>query len=179
LNKKMRERVQQDVGAARELALTLPILHPVLMSTRKGIETFLDWLPCEPTHHGSRTELDEDALPSVFYSWVPRGLLGDLSALDVCLVFTIDIWRHCLKACEAYKSENLAQTMKLNHKFNTVASLSMPPCVIRQPTSVKSLIYGNVITKALTRPIATLSISLMVSRITAKASWPTLPSGRR
>jgi hypothetical protein len=29
-----------------------------------------------------------------------------------------------------------------------------------------------------TGPIATLSISLMVSRITAKASWPTLPSVR-
>ncbi|HTF71951.1 MAG TPA: hypothetical protein VK638_55720, partial [Edaphobacter sp.] len=28
-----------------------------------------------------------------------------------------------------------------------------------------------------TRPIATLSISRIVSRITAKASWPTLPSG--
>jgi hypothetical protein len=30
-----------------------------------------------------------------------------------------------------------------------------------------------------TRPIATFFISRMVSRITAKASWPTLPSGRR
>ncbi len=30
-----------------------------------------------------------------------------------------------------------------------------------------------------TRPIATLSISRMVSRITAKASWPILPSGVR
>lgn len=30
-----------------------------------------------------------------------------------------------------------------------------------------------------TRPIATLSISPTVSRITAKASWPSLPSGHR
>src|SRR6266481_6239875 len=41
--------------------------------------------------------------------------------------------------------------MKLNYSLNAVATLAMTPRVIRQPASVKVLIYGHVIAKALRR----------------------------
>jgi ABC-type nickel/cobalt efflux system permease component RcnA len=115
------------------------------MATRKGVETILDSRPREPAHHGCRTELDKNTLPSVLHRRKPGRLEGDLRALDVCLIFTIDVWRHCLKACETHESKDLAQAVELNHSFNTVATLGVTPCVIGQPASVKVLIYGYVI----------------------------------
>ena len=41
--------------------------------------------------------------------------------------------------------------MELNHSLDAVAALGMTPCVIGQPASVKVLIDGHVIAKALGR----------------------------
>src|SRR5215831_2795409 len=58
LNEKVRESVQQHVRATRECALAFSILHPLLMSHRKGTETLLDGWSCQPSHYRCRAEPD-------------------------------------------------------------------------------------------------------------------------
>jgi hypothetical protein len=61
--------------------------------------------------------------PRVLDRGEPLWFEGDLCALDVGLVFAVDIRCHRFEACEADQSENLAQAVYLNYSFDAVAAL--------------------------------------------------------
>src|SRR5882724_13260188 len=98
LDEEMRECVQQHIRSTREWALALPVLCPVLVSSRERIEALLHGCSRKPTHHCLRTKLDEQPLTTVLDCGEPRWFAGDLRSLDVGLVFAVDVRRHSLEA---------------------------------------------------------------------------------
>ena len=97
-------------------------IRPVLVSDRERIEALLHGGSRKPIHHCCRAKLDEQPLTAVLDRRKPRWFEGDLRALDVGLVFAVDIRRHRLEAREADQSENLAQAVDLNYGLDAVAA---------------------------------------------------------
>jgi hypothetical protein len=93
------------------------------MSSRQRIESLLYRRPRKPTHNGSRTKLDKQALTTVLDRGEPLWFEGDLRALDVGLIFAVDIRCYRFKACEADQSQNLAQAVYLNYSFDAVTAV--------------------------------------------------------
>jgi hypothetical protein len=93
------------------------------VSPRERVEALLHGRSRKPTHHRLRTKLDEQPLTAILDRGEPLWFEGDLRALDVGLIFAVDIRRHRFEACEADQSENLAQAVYLNYSFDAVAAL--------------------------------------------------------
>ncbi len=92
--------MQQHVGAARKEARGFAVPHPNLVPHREAIETLLDGGPFEPILNCCRAKLKKHPLAAILHSRIPSGIERNLSALDVGLVFPINIGCHSFQARE-------------------------------------------------------------------------------
>ena len=118
------------------------------MADPEVVETLLDSGAPQLALHGLRTKLDEHPLSAVLHRGEPRGLQGDLRALDVSLVLPMDVRRHRLKARKTGQGQNLPQTMKLDDGRYAVKALGAPPDSVGEPASMEIRIDGYVVAKA-------------------------------
>ena len=90
-----------------------------------------DGRPPKPSSHFLRAKLDEHPFTAVLHRREPMGFKGDLRALHVRLVFSLDVRHYRLKAGEAGQGQNLAQAMELDDGIDAVRARGASPGTIR------------------------------------------------
>src|SRR5436190_21354295 len=75
LDEQMRQRVEEDIRAAREVALRRPPLEPMGMTAGQALEPGEDVIPLEPVLDSFRSQQEKDALAPILDGREPLRVL--------------------------------------------------------------------------------------------------------